>query len=226
MTIRSSRRRITNLSVACPREISNSTLIDQFCAIEFRERADGSAKSTRVKCLTDVYREARKSADALKLFCYLADASVRTDNRVTRYYGLSKQLKREGYHFPDSIGISDVPVVLEGGLKYWQCTELEEGDVPEADRAIMTRDGAFLLLRDALNKAVFRSCVEQHISPVGTTAAEICMHYIHEAGGVCLFPVGGFDDVDVSVFALGLAGLQLFFPDVEVMGTRRRGQIH
>ena len=82
---------------------------------------------------------------------------------------------------------------------------LGDCDIAEADRALRGRDGCFML-SPCVDTGYLWELVESHARDTASAgvALPICMEYVVSRGNFCIYPSGGFDDAEVSIFLLGL----------------------
>jgi hypothetical protein len=203
MTIKS--RLVSPDSKGIPSWLFQSSSFSKLFVAELRGMSDGHVQSARTECLKETFRTLRKKRPGLSIVFLLIDAAWKVDDRLARYYGFWKQFEREGYVLPTSLRLSGRKVRADHKIKFWGVAELRLDDVAEANRALLSRDGCFLLVETLDKEEVARLIEDQPDKGRNPAQAwEVCKKYIAEREGFCIYPFGGFDDREICVYIAGL----------------------
>jgi hypothetical protein len=197
-------RLVSAVSDGIPLEAAQSKLFQKFGVVEFQGESHGNPQSARTEYLIEVLRLMRAKRSGLSAVLYLMDAAWRPNSRLTNYYGFWKQLDHEGYHLPTDSRSPEGAIHIDQKAKFWGTVGLRDADIHEANRALVGRDGCFVLI-ETLDLPQLSQIVERHakLEAGGHLALPICMEYVAARGGFCVYPTGGFDDPEVSVYVLG-----------------------
>src|SRR6185437_8899649 len=191
-----------------PLEVVRSRLFQRVAVVAFRGPSGGNVQSARAQYLIEVVRGIQARQSDLSVVLFIMDGAWKTDTRVANYYRLWKQLAKEGYQLPANSESPDFALHADHKVKFWGAVVLEQNDIKEADRALRSRDGCFMLCR-TVNFTRLQEIVNSISSATtpGCSALSVCMEYAARIGEFCVYPSGAFDDTDVSIYLVGSTDL-------------------
>jgi hypothetical protein len=138
-----------------------------------------------------------------ELWLLAGHRAVQPDNRITRYNGFWKSLKRRRIPLPNGHYLEEGMQSSEGGLRFFGAMHFGLDQLECVHEILMAEQAAIAMVSQAQSATLIPPLIQQGWAVCNTAPPEEILETVCPKSGVVVGVYGEFDDPDVSVGAIG-----------------------
>lgn len=159
--------------------------------------------NARLECLSYALRRLTSRLPNAEIWLIASHKTLQEDNRITRYNGLWKSLQKSGVLIPEGQCVGERVILYENRIRVFDAVRCTIDQIDAIHAVMLAAQTALVILPkteaiETVNLIVQRGWGMRCSEPPEEALEPICTQ-----GGLVLELYGEFDDIEVSVAAIG-----------------------
>jgi hypothetical protein len=157
----------------------------------------------RLECLDYALRRLTSRLPNAQVWLIAAHKTLQQDNRITRHNGLWKSLQKGGVVIPQGECIGESVQLSENRIRVFDAVRCDINQVKAIHSVMLAAQTALAVIPKKQDKEAVKGIVQQGWSMINSKPPEEALESICNQAGLIIELYGDFDDIEVSVAAIG-----------------------
>jgi hypothetical protein len=156
----------------------------------------------RLGCLRHVVEQFHEDYPEWKQWVVVGHRALQPDNRISRYHGIGKYLRKQGMSRPSSEFMEQVHA-YEGGLRFLAAVQWETSHIEVINALMMSEQAVIILAKENQGKDIVAGIVHSGWAITSEKPPSEVLNIARREPIILIDVYGEFDDREVAVAAIG-----------------------